>query len=61
VQPLRAHYRSHPDKYITHVLGHEGKHSLLSLLKQREWASKITSYSHDMPRQSVVGLEIQLT
>ena len=61
VDPLRPHHKHHPEKYITHVLGHEGKHSLLSLLKEREYASKIVSYSHDLPRQSIVGLEIQLT
>jgi insulysin len=61
VESFRPHRAHHPEKYITHVLGHEGKHSLLSLLKEREYASKISSYSHDLPRQSMVGLEIQLT
>jgi insulysin len=61
VDPLRPHYRHHPEKYLTHILGHEGKHSLLSILKEHEYASKISSYSHDMPRQSIIGLEIQLT
>lgn len=61
IESTRPHYHLHPDKYITHVLGHEGKNSLLSLLKRNDYACRITSYSHDMPRQTIVGLEIQLT
>lgn len=57
----RPFYHWHPEKYITHVIGHEGKNSLLSLLKARDWASSIVSYSHSLPRQTIFGLELHLT
>lgn len=31
--PLRKHYRTKPDHYISHLVGHEGPGSLLSALK----------------------------
>jgi insulysin len=33
VDYLHPHYRIHPGGYISHLLGHEGENSLLSLLK----------------------------
>jgi secreted Zn-dependent insulinase-like peptidase len=58
---VRPFYQWHPERYVTHVIGHEGKNSLLSLLKAKDWASKIVSYSHDLPKQTIFGLEVHLT
>lgn len=61
IDNCKAFYKWHPEEYITHVIGHEGKNSLLSLLKDRDWATYTLSYSQPMPRQTIIGLEIQLT
>jgi secreted Zn-dependent insulinase-like peptidase len=39
VELLKYQYKKHIDEYITHVLGHEGKNSLFSYLKQKGFAS----------------------
>lgn len=57
----RPFYKHHPNHYITHVIGHEGTNSLLALLKTRDWATEICSYSQDLPRQTIIGLEVHLT
>eukprot|EP00123_Amoebidium_parasiticum_P011335 comp20655_c0_seq1/m.26799 comp20655_c0_seq1/g.26799 ORF comp20655_c0_seq1/g.26799 comp20655_c0_seq1/m.26799 type:complete len:1155 (-) comp20655_c0_seq1:25-3489(-) len=36
-------YKSKPTEYISHLLGHEGPGSVLSLLKEREWAWALTA------------------
>lgn len=36
------HYTLQPARYISHVVGHEGVGSLLSLLKRKGWASAIS-------------------
>lgn len=49
VPPLASHYKTKPLYYIAHILGHEGKGSLLSLLKARSWAEGLsagTNYNH---------------
>lgn len=61
IEDIRPYYKQHPEKYITHVLGHEGTNSLLSILKLKDYASEITSYSHELPSQTIIGLEIHLT
>uniref|UniRef100_A0A1L8DTM9 Insulin-degrading enzyme n=2 Tax=Nyssomyia neivai TaxID=330878 RepID=A0A1L8DTM9_9DIPT len=38
---LEEHYKSSPDKYITHLLGHEGKGSLLSELKSKGFCNNL--------------------
>ena len=38
---IKAQYRSKPYRYISHVLGHEGEGSLLSLLKEYGWADQL--------------------
>lgn len=38
-------YLSKPDAYICHILGHEGKGSLLSLLKARGWVDSLCAYA----------------
>nr|VFJ45476.1 MAG: Secreted Zn-dependent peptidases, insulinase-like [Candidatus Kentron sp. FM]VFJ49074.1 MAG: Secreted Zn-dependent peptidases, insulinase-like [Candidatus Kentron sp. FM]VFK06774.1 MAG: Secreted Zn-dependent peptidases, insulinase-like [Candidatus Kentron sp. FM] len=49
VPPLLAHYKTKPLYYISHLLGHEGEGSLLSLLKARGWAEALSAgatYNH---------------
>lgn len=41
VPPMKKTYRSKPEMYISHLLGHEGKGSLLSLLKERGWVDNL--------------------
>ena len=43
IPPVREHYLSKPLLYIGDLLGHEGKGSLLSLLKQRGWADSLSA------------------
>ncbi|KAK3915014.1 Nardilysin [Frankliniella fusca] len=40
---LRHHYKVKPTEYVSWFLGHEGKGSLLSLLRQKVWALEITT------------------
>ena len=39
--PIRGLYRSKPFRYVSHILGHEGEGSLLSLLKAKGWADQL--------------------
>ena len=41
--PLRPHYRTHPLALVSHLLGHEGRGSLLSALKARGWAEGLSA------------------
>ena len=36
-------YRAKPDDYVSHLIGHEGKGSLLSALKGKGWATAISA------------------
>ena len=40
IPPLRPHYRAHPRALVSHLLGHEGRGSLLSALKARGRAAQ---------------------
>ena len=37
----RIHYKSGPGQYLAHLIGHEGKGSLLSELKERKWCNSL--------------------
>nr|VFJ47531.1 MAG: Secreted Zn-dependent peptidases, insulinase-like [Candidatus Kentron sp. DK] len=52
VPPLREHYKTKPLYYIAHLLGHEGKGSLLSQLKARGWANGLSAGADDDHRDS---------
>ena len=43
IPPLRPHYRAHPLVLVSHLLGHEGRGSLLSALKARGWAEGLSA------------------
>ena len=62
IPPLRPHYRAHPLVLISHLLGHEGRGSLLSALKARGWAEGLSAgpgMSH--PDFATFGITIQAT
>ncbi|XP_018404393.1 PREDICTED: insulin-degrading enzyme-like, partial [Cyphomyrmex costatus] len=40
---MRQHYRSAPERYVSHLLGHKGKGSLLSALKSKGWCNSLVS------------------
>ena len=43
IPSLRPHYRAHPLVLVSHLLGHEGRGSLLSALKARGWAEGLSA------------------
>ena len=43
IPPIRQQYLSKPFRYVSHVLGHEGQGSLLSLLKSKGWAEELVA------------------
>ena len=62
IPPLRPHYRTKPLTLVSHLLGHEGRGSLLSALKVRGWAEGLSAGpSFEHPDFAVFGIGIQLT
>ena len=62
IPPLRTHYRAHPLALVSHLLGHEGRGSLLSALKARGWAEGLnagTGMRH--PDFATFGITIRAT
>ena len=62
IPPLRPHYRAHPLALVSHLLGHEGRGSLLSALKARGWAEGLSAgpgMGH--PDFATFGITIQAT
>ncbi|CAH8354392.1 unnamed protein product [Eruca vesicaria subsp. sativa] len=64
--PLRHAYVKKPEDYLAHLLGHEGRGSLLSFLKDKGWASSLSAGVGDdgINRSSlayVFGMSIHLT
>ncbi len=43
IPTTREHYKSKPVQYIGNIIGHEGEGSLLSYLKQRDWAEQLSA------------------
>ena len=43
VPPLRPHYRTRPLARISHLVGHEGRGSLLSALREAGWAERLSA------------------
>ncbi len=44
---MNPHYKNDPSSYVSHLIGHEGENSLLSLLIDEGLALELSSYSHD--------------
>lgn len=62
IPPVDEHLRSKPTLYISHMLGHEGKGSLLSLLKEKGWADGLRSgLGLRHPNNATMGVSISLT
>ena len=62
IPPLRPHHRSKPLALISHLVGHEGRGSLLSALKERGWAEGLSAgpgVSH--PDFATFGITIRAT
>jgi len=47
---LHEHYRCNPTRYISHLIGHEGPGSLLSLLKKKLWVNELYSGNYRILR-----------
>jgi secreted Zn-dependent insulinase-like peptidase len=56
VEYLKPYYKKHVSDYISHVVGHEGKNSLLSILKMKKYASELSAYTHDIKTQTLIGM-----
>jgi secreted Zn-dependent insulinase-like peptidase len=62
VPPIRKHYRNKPLRYLGALLGHEGKGSLLSLLKQEKLATRLSAGTGlDTHEQATFSIRIGLT
>lgn len=59
---MQPYYKSKPVEYITHLLGHEGENSLLSLLIDENLAFELSSGTNDSMRlYSEIYVDITLT
>lgn len=55
-------YKNSPAKYWSHVIGHEGKNSLFSKLKDEGFATDLSAYPWNIMKLfTIFGLEIELT
>ena len=62
IPPLEPHYTNKPTVQIAHLLGHEGKGSLLSLLKRKGWADALSAEIGIRTRgEATFSVTIQLT
>ncbi|KYN28455.1 Insulin-degrading enzyme, partial [Trachymyrmex cornetzi] len=59
---LRQHYRSKPERYVSHLLEHEGEGSLLSSLRAKGWCISLTcGLSYSVRSFSIFNIETDLT
>ena len=62
IPPLHPHYRTKPLTLVSHLLGHEGRGSLLSALKARGWAEGLSAGPGIVhPDFATFGIGIRLT
>lgn len=63
MREIKTIYRSKPTRYLSHLLGHEGKGSLLSLLKSKHYATDL--YADDSSKScasfSIFTIKMELT
>ena len=59
IPTLAEFYRSKPVHYIANLLGHEGKGSLLSLLKKKGWVDTLSAGSQ-MSNRSAATLDVSM-
>jgi insulysin len=61
MRSIRKHWRAKPGTHVSHLLGHEGKTSLLAELKRRGWAQGLSAGTSDHENGATVNIHIQLT
>ncbi len=62
VPPVEEYLRSKPTQFISHLLGYEGKGSLLSLLKEKGWSDGLSSgLGVNQPNSATMSVSIKLT
>lgn len=62
IPPTHSMFRSKPDLYISHVLGHEGKGTLAAILKKKCWASEVyVGPARTMQFDSFFEVKVELT
>ncbi|XP_056631781.1 insulin-degrading enzyme isoform X2 [Diorhabda carinulata] len=49
-EDFTEHYKSSPSHYISHLMGHEGPGSILSVLKARGWSNSLVAGNKPAPR-----------
>jgi insulysin len=42
-------YESHPSRYLSHLIGHEGPGSILALIKAKGWANGLGAGGSTLP------------
>lgn len=62
VPDIQPHWRTKPLSYLGNLLGHEGKGSLLSALKEKGWAEGLSAgQSLSLKGQAMFGVNVRLT
>lgn len=62
VEYLHPHYKNCPGNYVSHLLGHEGENSLLSLLKAEGLVTELMAgSSSEMRLFSYLNCRVKLT
>lgn len=58
----RLYFKTKPGQYISHLMGHEGKNSLLSLLKEKTYVYELVAGSgYDHADFSLIYVDIEVT
>ncbi len=62
IPPIAGLYGEKPVSYIGHLLGHEGKGSLLSLLRERGWADELSAGAgYEDKNEATFNVSMKLT
>jgi len=62
MREVKSLYKSKPTRYLSHLLGHEGVGSILSLLKKKGWANELSAgESHGCTDWSSFAVSIDVT
>lgn len=62
MREVQSLYKSKPTHYLSHLLGHEGQRSVLSLLKEKHWAHELSAgESRSCSDWSSFDVNLQLT
>jgi insulysin len=59
--PTEEHYLSKPQRYMSHLIGHESAGSILSALKEKRWANGLSSYTDSQTDFAFFYCSIELT